>query len=167
MERVLRHTSLSYGTTATTFVGQSLGAGEPDEADRRGRTVLVVAVLTAMGLGLPVALLAPSIMGIFTDSPRVVQIGIIYLYAMVLAEPFMGSASVSEGGLRGAGDTIPPLVYTLVSQWLIRLPAAWILAFWMGYDIYGIWASLVIFSALQGFLSVRKYMQGRWKTRKI
>ncbi|MCZ6635670.1 MAG: MATE family efflux transporter [bacterium] len=167
IERVLHHTSLSFGTAATTLVGQSLGRKNPEEADRRGWTILLIAVLTTLIVGLPTVLFARSIMAVFTDAPQVIQIGSFYLYAIVLAEPFMGAARVSGGALRGAGDTMPALIYTLISQWCIRLPVAWVLAFWAGYDTNGIWAALIVFSVIQGFLTVRKYAQGEWKKRRI
>ncbi len=167
MERVLRRTSLAFGTAATALVGQTLGAGEPDAAEQRGWTTLLIAVLTTALMGLPIALFARPIMAFFTDAPDVIGIGIVYLYAMVLAEPFMCAAITSSGGLRGAGDTMPALYYTLIAQWLIRLPVAYILAFTLGYDINGIWSTLVIFSALQGALTVRKFGKGEWKQRKI
>lgn len=167
MERVLRRTSLAFGTTATTLVGQSLGAHRPEEAEQWGWTTLMISVLTALVLGIPLALFARSIMALFTDAPDVIRTGIVYLYAMVLAEPFLCAAITAGGGLQGAGDTVPALYYTLVSQWLIRLPVAYLLAFPLGYDIDGIWAALVVFSALQGYLTARKFATGEWKTMKI
>lgn len=167
MERVLRRASLSFGTTATALVGQSLGAGRPDEAEQRGWTTLAISVLGIVAIGLPIAFFARDFMSVFTDVPEVIQIGIPYAIAMALAEPFMGAAIVSGASLRGAGDTMPALVYTLVSQWIIRLPAAYLLAFTLGYDILGIWAALVVFSALQGLLTVRKFATGEWKHREI
>ena len=167
MERVLRMTSLAFGTAATTLVGQNLGAGLPDKANQQGWTTLFVAVIVALGLGLTVALLAHPIMGLFTEDPDVTGIGVLYLYAMALAEPFMCAAIASGGGLRGAGDTLPPLYYTLIAQWLIRLPVAYLLAFPLGHDVLGIWTSLVVFSALQGALTLRKYAKGQWKEKRI
>ncbi|MDA0746939.1 MAG: MATE family efflux transporter [bacterium] len=167
MERVLRRTSLAFGTAATALVGHSLGAGKPEEADQRGWTVLLIATATTLLLGLPVALFAHPFLGLFTTAPEVIQMGVVYLYAMVLAEPFMCAAIVSGGSLRGAGDTMPALYYTVIPQWLIRLPAAYVLAFVLGYDINGIWAALVIFSGLQGALTVWKFARGEWKTLSI
>jgi len=167
MERVLRRSSLAFGTAATALCGQSLGASRPGDAEQRGWTTMLVGTLTIVGIGTLIFNAAQPIMGFFTDSDDVIDIGINYLYAIALAEPFMCVAIISGGALRGAGDTMSALYYTIVSQWLIRLPAAYILAFTLGYDIYGVWAALVVFSALQGLLTVRKYASGDWKCRTI
>lgn len=166
-ERVLHRTSLSFGTTATALVGQSLGAGRPDEAEQRGWTTLLISVLTALALGVPTLLFAQHLMALFTDAPDVIHIGTFYLYAMVLAEPFMCAAITSAGSLRAAGNTLPPLYYTLISQWLIRLPVAYLLAFPLGYDVNGLWAALVVFGILQGYLTARKFARGEWKMMRI
>ena len=167
MERVLRRTSLAIGTAATTLVGQNLGAENPGQAERSGWTTVLVGVASMALLGAPVALFARPLLGIFTDAPDVIQVGVVYFYAMAMAEPFMCMAITAGGGLRGAGDTRPGLYYTLVSQWLIRLPVGYFLAFHLGYDITGLWAALVLFSALQGFLTMRKFAKGEWKEREI
>ncbi|MCZ6635367.1 MAG: MATE family efflux transporter [bacterium] len=167
MESILRRTGQAYGTVATALVGQHLGAQDPEGAERNGWTTIVISVLTNTLLVLPVAALAKQFMAVFTTVPEIISTGAIYLYAIVVAEPFSCASNTSEGGLRGAGDTRPPMYYTLITHWLIRLPAAYVLAFWLDYDINGIWAALVIFSVVQAFLTVRRFRQGHWKTRKI
>lgn len=167
MERFLRRTSLAFGTATTALVGQSLGAKEIEEADLRGWTTLLISFLMLVGVGIPICLSASPFMSIFTGDGQVIAIGVAYLWAIAAAEPFMCAAITSGGSLRGAGDTMPALYHTLIAQWLIRLPAAYILAFPLGLDLNGIWAALVIFSALQGYLTVSKYSKGEWKNRRI
>jgi putative MATE family efflux protein len=167
MERVVRRTSLAFGTATTALVGQSLGAGEVEEADRRGWTTLLLSFALMTVFGVPICALATDIMSVFTSDAEVIAVGVVYLWAVAAAEPFMCAAISSGGSLRAAGDTMPTLYYTLISQWLVRLPAAYVLAFPLGWDIDGIWTALVVFCALQGYLTVRKYSQGHWKTRTI
>ena len=167
MERVLRRTSLAFGTAATTLVGQSLGAGDPEHAAQRGWTTILIGVSSLILCALPVVLFAGWIMQSFTEVPQIVQIGIIYLWAMALAEPFMCLAIIAGGALRGAGDTRPALYHTLIAQWLVRLPAGYVLAFHLGYGIDGLWAALVVFSALQGYLTTMKFKKGEWQDREI
>ena len=167
MERVLRRTSLAFGTATTSLVGHSLGAREVDQAEKRAWTTLTLSVTGMIALGIPIALLGEYYMSIFSSDPAVLVVGIVYLWAIAAAEPFLCGAIVGDGALRAAGDTMPPLYYTLIAQWLVRLPAAYILAFPLGYGVNGIWIALVIFSAAQAILTIRKLARGDWKSRRI
>lgn len=128
MGHTVRRTSLSFGTTTTSVVGRSLGAKDPEGANARGWTTLVLSVGILSILGLPFLFLADVFMSVFTDEVAVIAVGIPYLYAIAVAEPFMCSAIATQGTLRAAGDTISPLIYTIVSQWLVQLPVAYMLA---------------------------------------
>jgi putative MATE family efflux protein len=167
VERILRRSSLAFGTAATTLVGQDIGAGRIDEAERWGWATVVVGGVGLAVVGVPFVLGAGPFMAAFTDAPEVVDMGVRYLWALVLAEPFMCASITAGGALRGAGDTRSPLYYTVVAQWLIRLPVGYVLAFSLGWDVDGLWAALVVFSVLQGGLTLRKFASGTWKSLKI
>ncbi len=163
VERIVRRTSLSFGTAATTLVGQRLGAGDGDGAERNGWTAILIGTISMALFGAPLAFFAEDIMGLFTQDTAIIEVGTIYIWAIVLAEPLHCMAITAGGGLRGAGDTKPALYYTVIAQWIVRLPVGYALAFWLDYDIEGLWISLVAFSALQGWLTVRKFALGEWK----
>ncbi len=167
VERLLRRTSLAFGTAATTMVGNSLGAGDRDAAQSRGAAANLVGFVAMVLCGIPVALLARPFMELFTHIPDVVRIGVIYLWAVALAEPFMCLGITAGGALRGAGDTKPPLYYTMIAQWLVRLPVGYLLAFSLGLQERGLWIALVLLSVVQGLLTWRKYRQGLWLERRI
>lgn len=167
VERIVRRTSLSFGTAATTLVGQRLGAGDRDGAERSGWTAIFVGSICMALFGAPLAFFAEEIMGIFTQDAAIIEVGTVYIWAIVLAEPLHCMAITAGGGLRGAGDTKPALYYTVIGQWIVRLPVGYALAFWLGYDIEGLWFSLIAFSALQGWLTARKFAQGEWKERQL
>lgn len=167
VERFLRRTSLAFGTAATTLVGNSLGAGQPDEAGRRGEAANVVGGVALVLCGLPLFLAARPFMEVFTDASAVIEVGVAYLWAVALAEPFMCLGITAGGGLRGAGDTKPALYYTIISQWIVRIPVGWLLAFRLGLDEDGLWIALVLLSVVQGLLTWRKFRTGEWKERQL
>ena len=167
MERIIRRTSLAFGTAATTLVGQALGAQNRDAAVKSGWTATLVGALSMTLIGLPLAWFAPAIMGLFTEDPSIIRVGVVYIYAIAIAEPFQCLAIATGGALRGAGDTKPTLYYTIISQWIVRLPAGYALAFWLHWDIAGLWVSLIVFSILQAVLTVRKFAEGAWQERVI
>lgn len=167
MERMLRRTSLSFGTATTTLVGQSLGARDICEAERRGSTAIFVAVSSIMVCSLLLAVGSTYVMRAFTEDPSVIRIGVAYLWAVALAEPLMALSISASSTLRGAGFTRPAMHYTLISQWLVRLPVGYLLAFHAGLGVFGLWAAMVLFCTVQGGLMFQKFRRGDWKKRRI
>jgi putative MATE family efflux protein len=167
IERLTRTMSLAFAVVATTLVGQSLGAGNQEEAEKRGWTTggLIVAITGA--LSLMFVLFPREIIRIFSGSEEVTSLGVSYLIAAAVAEPFTALSIVMAGGLRGAGETKYPLYYTIIAQWLIRLPLAYIIAFPLGFGAKGAWWALAISSVIQGLLTANKFREGDWKKREV
>jgi Na+-driven multidrug efflux pump len=117
--------------------------------------------------GLPVLLLARPFMELFTTDAAVIGVGVVYLWAVALAEPFMCLGITAGGALRGAGDTKPALYYTIIAQWLVRLPVGALLAFTLGWQEEGLWVALVLLAIVQGVLTWWKFRQGEWLDRKL
>ena len=163
MKRIFRRSSLAFGTAATALCRHSLGAKRTVEADQR-RVCRHVGHCRSRHDYLQCCA---------AHHGFVHQCGGCDSYRDLLPVchcnrrtlPVCGNHK--RRGTQGAGDTMPPLYYTIVSQWLIRLPTAYLLAFTLGYNILGVWVTIVIFSALQGVLTVRKFAAGDWKRRTI
>ena len=144
-----------------------MGAGDSDGAERSGWTSILIGSVSIALFGAPLAFFAEDIMRLFTRALEIIRAGTIYTWAILLAEPLQCIAITAGGGLQGAGDTKPALYYTVIAQWLVRLPVGYTLAFGLGYDIEGLWVSLVAFSSLQGWLTLRKFAQSKWKGRSL
>ena len=97
--------AVGMGQAVAVLVGQRLGEGRPDLAERSANagvrlTVLYMLAIAALFLGLPLALA-----GVFKPPPEVAAM-IPTLLAMVAVYSFADAASVVfAGALRGAGDT--------------------------------------------------------------
>lgn len=167
IERLTRTMSLAFAVVATTLVGQSLGAGNQEEAEKRGWTTggLIVAITGV--LSLMFVIFPREIIRIFSGSEEVTSLGVSYLIAAAVAEPFTALSIVMAGGLRGAGETKYPLYYTIITQWIIRLPLAYIIAFPLGFGAKGAWWALAISSVIQGLLTTNKFREGEWKKREV
>ena len=87
-----------------------------------------------------VMILAPGpILRVFTQDPRVVEIGTLLLAIAAAFQLFDGVQTVAIGALRGLGDTVVPMVINLVVHWLIGLPIGYVLCFRLGWGVTGIW----------------------------
>lgn len=153
--------SMSMGLAISAVVGQNLGAGKSDRVSAAVRWgVLIAASIT--GLVTAVAVLKPTIlMVLFTQDEAVLSEGSRYLRIMGWSYIPTSLLFILGGVMRGAGDTVAPLILTLVGLWGIRVPLAYLLAGSMGPT--GIWTAILASMAAGMVLHWAYYMSGRWK----
>jgi len=72
---------------------------------------------------------------------------------------------ITQGVLRGAGDTLIPMFITLLALWVIRIPISWLLAQKMGY--VGIWWGIPIAWGFGVMASFLYYKTGKWKKKAV
>lgn len=153
-----------FALAATTLVGQSLGAEDPEGAERRGYTAYRMGAALMGTVGLAFLLFPAQIVGFFTDDPQVIAIGIMPLRMVGLIQPLLAAAMIFTGGLRGAGDTRWPMIVTGGSIWLVRLPLAYLFALVLDWGLPGAWGALALDLSLRGLLNFLRFRGGRWKT---
>ena len=152
---------------AATLVGQNLGAGKPERAER---SVWIAAFINAAFLGL-VGLIfifySDPVVGIFTTEPDVLAYGRDALHIVAYGFVFYAFGMVLESSFNGAGDTLTPTYLNLVVFWLFEIPLAYLLAYHFEMGPRGVfWAITIAFSVLAvaaGFL----FKLGKWKTKVV
>jgi len=118
----------------TTFVGQNIGAGQPQRVREGIRATSALAVGLCAILCAVVIPLRTVLMGLFTEETAVVAAGNAYLLRVIPLYIISTIQYMIIGVLRGAGQTVVPTVATLVSLWLARVPAAYLLTRYLGPD---------------------------------
>ena len=151
---------IGFGVSAAAIVGQNMGAGRPDRAERAGW--LTVAYGSGPGvIACLIQLFIPeALVGIFTTDPAVIEEGAKYLRIAAVSQLFICSELVLEGALGGAGATVPPmLASTLLSAARIPL-AAWAALRW---GTAGIWWVISLTAVARGVAMMVLWRLGRWK----
>ena len=72
---------------------------------------------------------------------------------------------IYTGVMRGAGDTLIPMFFSLLSLWIIRIPMAWFLSGKIGAA--GIWWAIPAGWLIGLALSYLYYKSGRWKKKAV
>ncbi|WP_295582223.1 MATE family efflux transporter [uncultured Oscillibacter sp.] len=152
----------SLSNAVTAFVGQNIGARRLDRARQGIRVTVAASVVWSVAM-LVLIPLAPALVGVFSDTPTVVRAGAVYLRCVM---PFYIPFSVMfclNNAMRGAGDSVFPMVNVVLSLILLRVPMVYWLANRYGpdYMYYGIGIGWILGCAL----SVGYYCSGRWKRR--
>jgi len=152
------------GEATNTAVGQNLGAGKPDRAERIAWIATAWDFLFLSLVGLLAFLFPEPIIRVFVQDPAVIQEGRILLRIVVWGFGFAGALMVIQGAFRGAGRTVAAMLLSFVSRWLVRLPAIYLLAYTLDWGPLGLWWGMLfadVVSALAGALWLR---MGTWKS---
>jgi MATE family multidrug resistance protein len=157
----------------SSLVGRYLGAERPDTAERVVGSALAMsfAYMAACGilyvLGAPL-LLAPY--GLAADPatwPRIAEIATVLLRFVAVYSIFDMMNLIHAAGLRGAGDTVYPMLLTFVLAWVAMLGPAWVGCLVLGAGVYFAWTVASGYVFLLGLLMRRRFRAGHWKSMRV
>jgi putative MATE family efflux protein len=153
-------------TATGAMVGQNLGAGHPDRAEKAGWASLTAGGCLMIVACLAFLLIPDKIMGLFIHEPRVIESGSWYLRINAITQLFQTSF-VLIGALRAAGDSVRPLAAHITGQWLIRLPLAYCLIAYTGLEEWGLWIAMAVSAAIECTIYFWLWRRGYWKRLRI
>ena len=148
------------GAATAAIVGQNLGAGRVDRAERAGW--ISVGFCSVFGvIAFAVELAFPEeFASIFSSDPAVIAAAAGYLRIAAVSQVGICAEIVLEGALGGAGATLPPML-TSTAITASRIPlAAWAAARW-GID--GLWWTISITALLRAAGMMILWRAGGWK----
>ena len=157
--------AMNFGQALGTFVGQNMGARKPERVRKGFVATLLLSSTTSILVTVVMMLWRNNLVGLFTTDTNVIEIGAHYLLIVSSCYVVFSIMFSLNGVLRGAGDTLVPMFFTLISLWIIRIPSAVILSKHMG--VPGIWLAVPIGWSIGAIFSFFYYLSGRWKTKGI
>lgn len=169
----LRIESLSFGpgwgfsVAAAALVGQALGAGNPAEAKRTGWRAAMLGGAYMGACGLVFVLLGPWLVAPFLATPDVLGKAGTLVRIAAVAQPFMAVYFVMAGSHRGAGDTLPPLLVTMIGVVPLRLGLVWLFGLRLGGGIEGVWWACNVDWLARAALITVFFKRGGWQRKVV
>lgn len=154
--------AMNFSAAISTFVGQNIGANKFDRIGKGLKATLSMMSIIAIIISLLTLTFASNLMGLFTEDAEVIKIGTEYLHIVGGFYIVVSSMFIFTGVLRGAGDTIIPMLITILALWIVRIPISYYLSLKMG--AIGIWWGIPIAWFVGIIASYLYYKSGRWKT---
>ncbi len=159
----LRAPANALGSASATVVGQNLGAGRPDRADRAGRLGPLLEAGIALVLFGGLAVAARPVLGLFEGDQAIVSDAVLMVYAMVLGGPGQGYLGVMSSVLASAGDAVAAMLANISALWLVQLPVGWALSHGLGLGPPGIWIGLAAGNVVGAVITYCRFRKGRWR----
>ena len=155
--------SWGLGNAAATLVGQNLGAGQPDRAEKSTWRAAKYNAIFMTSVGVLVVIFAPGIAGLFTNDSDVLRYGTSCLRILAIGIPMYAVGMIVTQALNGAGDTRTPTAINLVCFWILQIPLAYWLATDMSLGPDGVFWAMVVSESLVTILGVAVFRRGKWK----
>ena len=159
--------AVGLANAAATLVGQNLGAGQPERAER---SVWLAGVINAVLLGLAglfFVVFPDVVIGIFTQDPEVAAIGRSCLRIVGYGYAFYGLGMVMETSFNGAGDTWTPTYLNFIVFWLFEIPLAYVLANHLGWGPQGVFWAITLAFSLLAVSAALLFKRGKWKLKTV
>jgi putative MATE family efflux protein len=154
----------AFAVTASIVVGQNIGAGNLDRANKGAWRVLFLSWIPMAFYGLALFFFPAQIAGFFTTDQAVIETAKVYNMIAAFSIFFAMSEQIFSGAFAGAGNSLPPLaIYLPVTA--LRIPLAAMLA--PMYGMNGIWIAIFTTSMTKGVLIAFWWKLGRWRNRKF
>lgn len=153
----------SFGIAASTLTGRSLGADDPDLAEKYIKTSSQIGSLIAVGMGLILFFLGPTVASLYSNDSQVVIEAAKILKLMAFIQPFQCSQLILSGGLRGAGDTVWTLISTFIGILIVRLILAYYFVIVLHMGLSGAWLAVLIDQFIRWILITLRFRTNKWK----
>jgi Na+-driven multidrug efflux pump len=159
--------SWGLSNAAATLVGQNLGAGHPERAEKAvWRTGLYNMIFLGL-VGLVFIFFPTPIVRLFTHDPEVLRLGAACLRIISYGNLGYAYFMVMMQAFNGAGDTITPTIVNFFGFWLFEIPLAYWLAIPLHMRSNGAFFAIAIAETSMAIASAILFKQGRWKKQKI
>ncbi len=167
IEMVLFIPGMAFGQAAGVLAGQNLGAQKPERAERSAWIALIMSEGFLISSALILLLIPAQVAGIFNSEPDLLDIAVTYVRIAVSGYVVMGFTSTLMNVLSGSGDTVPPMIFSLITAWVVQVPLAFFLPKVGDLGVFGVrWAMSAGFM-VSAVLYIVYFRTGRWKRKRI
>ena len=172
-QAVLRLMGMSFmpvvgmSVAATTLVGQYIGSKQLNFATRSARSSMRLGLIYSAGIGAVFALFPDELISTMTSDPEVIKTGATILRLVAIFQVFDGVGIVASGCLRGAGDTIGPMLIMIGFAWCLFVPLAYLGGFVLKGGVVGAWVGATIYIISLALVFYMRFRSGKWKKIKI
>jgi Na+-driven multidrug efflux pump len=146
----------------TTLVGNALGRGDTEDAVRWGWNATLLTGLYGGTFGLLMLPFSWWVLGVFLTNPDTQALA---WPPMILWALFLGidiAGMVLMNALVGAGDTRRSMWISVLWQWVVFLPVAWLAGPVLGLGLLGVWAVMCAYRTGQALTAAHVWRSRKW-----
>ncbi|MFA9390911.1 MAG: MATE family efflux transporter [Prolixibacteraceae bacterium] len=155
------------GNATSTLVGQNLGAGQADRAEQSAWLASKANMVTMGFVAILLQLFPGFLIGLFTDNPNIIEVGISSLRTISVGLVFYGLGMTLVNVFNGSGDTQTPFRINIICFWMIEIPLAWLLSGQFGFEQQGVFMSIVVADVSMTAIVYHYFKKEKWKLKMV
>jgi len=154
-------------TAIAIMVGQSLGKKDIHGCDSIIKEGIKLAVINMIVFAVPYFIFPEFFIGFFSDKAQVISHGAEYLRIVYAGVIFVIFPTIYGGAFQGAGDTLPPMISSLMANAVLKVPIAYLLALGFKMGTTGVWIAVALSVIIEAIMIIFFYRKGKWKEKVI
>ena len=159
--------AMGFGLAAATLVGQALGAGDRKGAASWGWTTVGLASGAMLLLGLVLAIAPDTWLGLLANDRQTQALARVPLVLLAMLQPLDAVGVVLSQSLLGAGAVRRVMVVSIVLQWGVFLPVAYLWGVKGGGGLLALWISLGVWRSAFSAVMLLLFWRGGWTAAKV
>ena len=140
-------------------IGNAMGRGEPMAARYAGLIGIGI-ILFFQTISASLMFFFPeAIVRIYTDDPVVAPLAVSLLFYAAIFQYSDGIQICAAGALRGYKDTRVPMIYTIISFWIVGMTLGYSLTFNRGMGPAGMWIGMIAGLSVAAVLMMARFQR--------
>ncbi len=159
--------AMGFGMASATLVSQAIGRKQVEDAKRWAWDVCKLALVVVGLISLPGVFFPDLLLSVFIKKEATLAIARfpLQLTAVIVLIDTIGMVLLNS--LLGAGDSKTVMVISIVLQWGLFLPLAYVLGPILGFGLLAIWCGQIGYRSLQSGVFSVIWQKGKWSEIKI
>ena len=145
---------ISVATSLVTLVGMFNGANRIDLVKLMVKYGLSRSVAISLSFSILFYFLSETLMPVFTNSPEIARLAVLYFKIMAFAYPFITIGMTSTRIMQGLGYAYPMFILTLLRVVIISATLAWYFVMVLGKPVHYAWVGTLISCILTSGVSL-------------
>lgn len=160
--------AMGFSLATSTLVGQNIGAGNIHRAERVARLAATLTFSVLSAVGLVAFTFANHIAAFFVPNDKhVIHEASVFIRTVSWSYGFIGLQFALMGVLRASGNMMTAMTISLVSQWCLQFPLAFVLSQHTRLHAHGLWWAFPVANVSIAIVSGLIFARGDWKTRRL
>jgi putative MATE family efflux protein len=159
-------TIMSLSLAMTSYTGQNVGAGSMERVNLGVKQGLTLSLIFGAFFSSILLIFSRQFLSLFTTDAQTIAEAMKYLIIIVPSYLFMAISQPLSGIMRGSGETVIPMISSLITVLIVRLPLVFLFNHLLG-KIEGVYYAQFAAQVTGCVYLFIAYRRGKWRRRAL